>query len=180
MPDRNAPSATSDGAVIAPKMFSRFITALNGEAEMTAAEFDAREIAEAVGERILAADSLEEAVAAQDAGIPGGKDMKDIEHTVLSFEVIKGDSKYEESSLGYYLRVYAQLLQAATVAGERYQPGDDITYGVGAPNVLMLLHKARQQDRLPLDVVIRGKATAKGELLLLRLVPARVVKATAS
>jgi hypothetical protein len=184
MAAENAPSKSNTPdkgqTVMVPTMFERWVDALKTEARLSASEFDARTITATVADAMLSAGSLEEAITAQDAGIPSGKDMKDIEHTVLSWELAEGDSKYEEHSLGVYMRVHAQLIETALVNGKLYQPGEEIDYAVGAANVMTLLYVARREDRLPLDVVIRSKPTGNGELLLLRLVPSRAVRASAS
>lgn len=163
--------ATREGTVIANRGFDRYMTALSGEAEMTAGEFDASEITANVADRMLSADTLEEAFEAQDSGLLSGQDLVDIEHEVISFEVVK--SSKSDAALGHYLRVQAAAMEDNAKLG--LTVGEVFTYAVGAPNVVTLLYKARGLDRLPLRVVIREKATGKDDnkLLLLRLVPKR-------
>lgn len=173
MAESKAVQATS---VNAPKAFDRFKESMAQEAELSASfsDEDRLLITEQVVERMLSANSLEEAIAAQDAGMPSGQTIMDLEHEVAGFEVVKSDKP--DAPLGHYLRVQAIALHEFTNEGFSVQPGEEFTYAVGAPNPVTLLMKARGDNRLPLEIVLRGKKTDGGTLLLLRLVPKRATK----
>lgn len=162
-----ATQATS-GEVISVRPFQRWLEAIKAEAEVTARFTDRKEVTENIGDSILAAESLDAAIAAQDAGLPSGQNIADIEHVVTDFDICEGEAKYEENSLGVYFRVSAALMST----GEPFQ------YTVGAPNVLLVLHTARRLGDLPGEFVIRKKASANGDVLLLRRVPPRATKAS--
>lgn len=159
-----------------PRAFQRFTQQMAQEAELSASFSDADKalITEQVVERMLMANSLEEAIAAQDAGMPSGQTIMDLEHEVVGFEVVKSDKP--DAPLGHYLRVQAIALHEFTNEGFSVQPGEEFTYAIGAPNPVTLLIKARGDDRLPIEIVLRGKKTDGGTLLLLRLVPKRATK----
>jgi hypothetical protein len=171
MPKGNEVSRTISGEVESPKPFQRYLAALSDEASLTEGFTDAGEITAMVASRMLEAGSLEDAFEAQDSGLISGQQLKDIEHEVTSFDVVK--SSKQDATLGHYLRVTATALEDVPRLGLKI--GEEFTYAVGAANVVTLLYKARQMDRLPLRVVIRGKSTGDGdnELLLLRLAPRR-------
>jgi hypothetical protein len=164
---------SKEGSITTPKPFDRFLSALMTEAQATAEFQNSGDISREIVGNMIVADSLEGAIAAQDAGMPSGKDMVDIEHTVLSYEVVKGDVKYADHSLGVYLRVTCTLDQDAPKLVKLM--GETHVYACGAPNVVTLLYKARATDRLPLSCVIRSKDTDNGTLLLLRLTPKRAI-----
>ena len=67
-----------EGQTSAPRAFDRYKRALAGEAEMTAGEFDASEISASITDRMLVADTLEEAFEVQESGLLSGQDMVDI------------------------------------------------------------------------------------------------------
>jgi hypothetical protein len=156
----------TSGEIAKPTMFERWIKALDSEAQATEAFSDTSEITANVAEAILSAPTMADAFAVQDAGLPSGKDLVDVEHEIKTFEVIKGDAKYSEHSLGYYFRVHAA----------RLEDGAEFTYSVGAPNVMLVMHRLRQENQIPgAEVVIRSKPTANGALLTLRPVPRRAL-----
>jgi hypothetical protein len=173
MAGKTPAKAEQSGEVVPPRPYQRFIDMLAQQAELSQSFSDSSDVMADIVDGMLAAESLEDAIAIQDASRPSGKSMVDIEHEVTEIEVVKGDVQYEEHSLGYYLRVTATLMEPFATAGKAYQPGEVIVYATGAPNVVTLLFKAQRQDRFPLGVVIRSKAVANGDLLLLRLIPVR-------
>lgn len=155
------------GQVVKQTPFTRFVEQLKGEAEMTKTVLSGSDISAEISAKMIEADSLEDAIAVQDSGIASGKDLVDVEMTVHEFDTLPSDAQYQDSSpLGVYLDIQAVNLET----------GDELRFRTGAPNIVTLLHKARQVDRLPLDCVIRSKATANGELLTLKLLPKRVVR----
>lgn len=154
------------GKVTRMTPFEQFKYQIQNEAELTK-EFSSDNIAADVIGRILEAETLEDAFKAQDSGLQNGKDYVDVEITVHDFEVRPSDSKYSEhSAIGVYVKV----------VGVKLENGESVQFFTGAPNVVALLWKARRDNKLPLDCVIKSKETANGELLTLRPLPKRVIR----
>lgn len=165
--DGKSQVSTPASKIIQKPPFERFVENLKAQAKLNAGMVSGSEIAEHIIGKVLEAETLEEAFAAQDAGMKNGKDLVDVEITVREFEFLPSDAKLaDNSTLGVYARVVATDLSS----------GEEITFATGAPNVLTLLWKANQLDRLPLDCMIKAKDTANGQLLTLRLLPKRVVR----
>lgn len=155
------------GKIIAAKPFDRFVENVKTQAKMNAGATSGSEIAEQVLTALLEAETLEEAFERQDSSIKNGKDMIDVDMTIRSFEFLPADAKLAENSL---LGVYARITAVNLFDGEEFQ------FATGAPNIIALLWKAQQTDRLPLDCVIKAKDTANGQLLTLRALPKRVMR----
>lgn len=165
MAQNATPAVPGKGTVTTPTPMQRWLDQLALESTMRD-NVDASAITEQVIGNMLAAESLDAAIAVQDAGLPSGKDMVGIEQTVTSFEVRESDPRFSEHSLGYYFAVEAF----------RVDNGEHISYGVGAPNVMTVLWVARLRDEFPFSCVIRSRDTANGALLTLYRIPARAVK----
>jgi hypothetical protein len=121
---------------------------------------------------ILSADSFDEAVALQDSALKSGKTLVGKVHRINDFRLRRSDAKYtaNERSLGVF----------AIVSAVDADTGQEFSYGVGASNVLAVLWQARQFGKLPGDFIIMSRETQEGELLSLRPVSARTVRAEAS
>lgn len=159
--------APKTGQVQQASPFSRFVEMIRGEAELTETFDNGSEIMADVINRVLSAETLEDAFAAQDAGLQNGKDYVDVELTVNEFSVRTSDSKYrKDGDLGVYVRVDAVRLDT----------GETVQFFTGAPNVVVMLWQARKLDKLPLDCVVKSKETANGELLTLKPLAKRVVR----
>lgn len=130
----------------------------------SAGEFggSAEDVMNAVIGKMLEASTWDEAVAAQDATLPSGKDLVDVEHIVRDLQILRSEERFRKG-LGFYARVEAEYLET----------GEEFQYTVGAANVVTLLWLARQRDELPKQVVITSRETASGELLMLRPVAKR-------
>lgn len=164
----SAEVAETEGRVIdETKPFGKWLASLRAEAEITAQYMDANEITEEVVTRMLQAETLEEAIGYQDSGLTSGQDIADMEHTVLSFDVVRST---KAQGIGFYLRVAAVALEESN----GYKIGEEFTYAVGAANPVCLLCIARRNSQLPLNIVYREKATSDDKaLLIMRLVPKR-------
>jgi hypothetical protein len=169
MPEKS-PSVASSGTVATPRPYERFIEHLAMLAEVDSGISDGDAIAADIMDRMLTSGTLEEAIEVQNAGLPSGKSLIDIEIAITGFVVRKGDVEYEEHSLGYYLRCDAI----------RMDTGEELTFAVGARNIVTLIVMARQQDKLPLECVFRSRKTQQGALLTLHLLPKRAVNISAS
>lgn len=158
---------TTSGQVSQVSPFTRFVETIRGEAELTETFDNGSEIMADVINRVLMAETLEDAFAAQDAGLQNGKDYIDVEITINDFTVRTSDSKYrKDGDLGVYVRVDAV----------RLENGETVQFFTGAPNVVVMLWQARKLDKLPLDCIIKSKETANGELLTLKPLPKRVIR----
>lgn len=168
-------SPKSSGAPETVKPYQRFKDHLANLAELHADEVNGDDIAKNVIDSMLEADSLEAAIAAQDAGILDGRDMVGVPLEVRDWTVVKGDQKFE-TPLGHYFRFgdkdgYADAIDLRT--------GQPAVFATGAPNVCTLLHKARMTGRLPLHCEITSRDTKNGTLLGLKLLPATVISSQA-
>jgi hypothetical protein len=146
-------------------VFAQWVSAMQLEAEMPGNDsFDPSQILGA----IMDADDFDKAVELQDSSLRSGKDLVNWQHRIVDFALIKSDAKYaaNERSLGVYARV----------TGIGLEDGEEITYGVGASNVLAILWQARKFGRIPGDFVIQSRPTQEGELLSLKPVGKRTVK----
>lgn len=158
--------AQKSGQVQQMTPLQRFIHQVQGEAELTKT-MTSGDVASRVAANMIEAETLEDAIAAQDSGMASGKDLVDVEMQVNEFDTLPSNEAFKEGSpLGVYVLVHAVKLE----------DGTELEFATGAPNIVTLLHKARQLDRLPLDCVIRSKPTSNGELLTLKLLPKRVIR----
>lgn len=158
--------AAKTGQVQQNTPLQRFVEQVRQEAELTKT-ITSGDVASRVTANMVEAETLEDAIAAQDSGMASGKDLIDVEMQVNDFDTLPSSEQFKENSpLGVYLLVHAVKLE----------DGAELEFATGAPNVVTLLHKARQLDRLPLDCVIKAKPTANGELLTLKLLPKRIVR----
>lgn len=169
MPEKSSNVASASGTVEAKRPYQRLIDHLGLLAEAHSGVTDGDAIAADIMDRMLESGSLEDAIAIQDAGLPSGQDMVDVEQLVRSFTVHRSDRAKADHSLGFYLRIDAV----------RIETGEEINYAVGARNVVVLLIQAMQQGRLPLECVIRSRSVENGDLLTLQLLPKRAVKVSA-
>jgi hypothetical protein len=114
-------------------------------------------------EEMLLADTFEMTMelAASDAGIANGKTLVNKPIRVSAFQVVKSDAKYQDSSpLGYYLRITEAVYR---------KTGKDVQFATGAPKVVVPLWRARNENKLPLDCVVREREVGSGTMLFLEL-----------
>jgi hypothetical protein len=173
MATQKAPAVTTSGTVTDPrKAFQRYKDALTTEAGMTESEFDGQEISEQIGAKIIAADSLEAAVEAQEATGLSGQDIVGVEHEVISYDM-KKTTKADATRPVYYL-VRAVALEDKPRLG--LTVGEEFYYSVGGGNVVDVLYVARTHDRLPLRIMLTEKGTTgDNKILLVKLLPKRVL-----
>jgi hypothetical protein len=113
-------------------------------------------------EEMLLADTFDEVMelAASDAGLNNGKSMINKPIQVTAFAVTRSDAKFEASSpLGFYVRVSAAYKK----------DGKEIQFATGAPKIVVPLWRARQENLLPLDCVVREREVGAGTMLYLEL-----------
>lgn len=117
-------------------------------------------------EAMLLADSLEDALAAQDTGMLSAKDhMVNVPHQVNDVSVRKGD-KNDGGGLGYYLIVDAV----------RHDTGEEVRYTIGAAYPFTVLYKAREDGRLPANFIITTKATGSGnDMMLIKMLGGQTI-----
>jgi hypothetical protein len=94
----------------------------------------------------------------------GKDDMVGIEHTVYSIGVHRGDFEFK-----YFLIVKAASLK----------DGREIEYSIGAPLCVILLFTLHERGQFPVNVVIRSKDVANGEMLYMERVADRAIPLTA-
>jgi hypothetical protein len=148
--------------------FGKWVSACRGEAELTAKEVSGDEVMATVMDAMLNAESLDAAIAVQDAGLPSAKDfMVGREHSVQRFDMLPSKKQFKKENegidLGFWFRVEAVLLEN----------GEPITYSVGASNVMMVIYTARRLGQLPVELIITSKPTENGDLLIAKRVPKR-------
>lgn len=155
--------------------FGKWVSAIREEAAQTAALTSGDEVMGNVMEAMLAADTLDDAIAVQEAGLPSAKEnMVGREHSVQRFDLMPSKKNFKKEGEGIDLKVWARVECVLMETGEPY------TYSVGASNVLMVLYTARRLGELPFEMVIGSKETENGDLLIAKRVPKRgAVKATA-
>lgn len=156
MPEKSTPARVEkSGDVQKATPYQAFLKRL--EFEATDPENDMGNLAAETIEAMLLADSLEEAIAAQESGMLSAKDhMVGIPHQVNNVSVRKGD-KNDGGGLGYYL----------VVEGIRHDTAEEVRYTVGASYVLTALYKAREDGRLPANFIINTKRTGSGNDMML-------------
>lgn len=117
-------------------------------------------------EAMLAAGSLEEAIAAQESGMLSAKDhMVGIPHQINNVSVRKGD-KNDGGGTGYYLLVDAV----------RHDTGEEVKYTVGAAYVLTILYRAREEGKLPANFIINTKRTGSGnDMMLIKMLGGQTI-----
>jgi hypothetical protein len=151
---QNQPVVKEDGsAEIRPYQILQRQLAM--EASQAAKEFNGFELAADAIDRVWEADSVDDVWEANDAG--GLESLKDSEHLhnvpllITGYRPIKGDDKYEESSLGYFA-----AFDAMEVDGTFH------TVSCGAPQIVAMLAKLDQKDAWPQRVIFRTKGTVRG------------------
>lgn len=148
--------------VLAGNSFARWLEA-RAEAEDTSGF-----MIEQIG-NILLSDNEDEMWDADELDdTPSSKDIIDVEMSVMSFTVQKGQAQYEESILPYFMVVRAARLDT----------GAEFTFTTGAPLIMAKLKFLEDHRQLPAECAVRTGKTKKGYTVLkLRKVPGRAVKA---
>lgn len=140
------------------------------------------EIQANIATNILAAKTVQEMWDADEGGIPGGRDLVNLEQRIHSFDIVQGDKEDIESPLtgGTYLLVHSTCLATTPFARNNYgiEIGTEFTWNTSSPGIVTKIVKLEQLNALPADVVIRGKDQGSGKTLLqLRPVPVRATSA---
>lgn len=167
MPSRSVAKQASASAPANPA-YEQWVNAMQMEAETAdETDFDPSQI---LGS-ILGAETFEEALDRQNQTLLAGKSIVGRQHRINDFSLRPSDDKYadNERSLGVY----------AVVQATDIETGEEFTYGVGASNVLAILWQARQFGRIPGDFVLSSREVRRGELLSLKPVGKRTIRAEA-
>ena len=156
--------STRDAAVL---MFSEFEQYLSSRA------MDASEVAMEMNMvnlmAIMNAETEEEMWKADESDILGGRDLPDVEQTILSYRVFAAGSRFN-APLKHFIIVDAIKLES----------GEQFVWNTGAPMLIAKLRWLEAHELLPYDCVIRGIESENGTRLRLVPVARRPVKATAS
>lgn len=161
--------AEKKSGVVAPMTpFQRYLSILDLEASDEEVRQSSKEISARITEQMFLAETLEEAIAIQDDGPPSGKDLEDVEMELRSFEVVRSEERFRESSpLGFYVRATDNI---------RLDTLEPCLLVTGAPNIVNAWWKARNTGRLPMQYKIGGKDTGNGRLLTFHLLPKRAIR----
>jgi hypothetical protein len=160
MANAKTPAQTANSVTKLSPM-QRLKNQLEMEAELDA-QGDSTNFMEQSIEEMLLADTFEQTMelAASDAGLANGKALINKSIRVTEIQVVKSDDKYIDSSpIGYYVRVI----------GTYRNTGKDFIAATGAPKVVIPLWRARNENRLPLDCVVREREVGSGTMLFLEL-----------
>lgn len=169
-------SSKSGAAAAEVKPYQRFVQHLANRAELSATDFDSSSITKTVVDGMLEADSLEAAIALQDAGILDGRDMVGVPLLINGWQVVKSDGKFE-GPLGHYYRFNDNAdVEDVEPDAIDLRNGEPAVFATGAPNVMTLLAKAQMTGRLPLHCEITSRDTKNGALLGLKLIASTVIK----
>lgn len=153
----------------------KFGEALTARATIEESEFDGKEIAAQIASKILDAESVDDVFSVSEGGMPGGRDLVDVEQRILSITVRKGKNSEITNDLigGNYL----------VVSAVRLDTGEPITWDTSATQLVAQLIALEHHDAIaqqngkppvfPIDVVIVDVG-GKGALAL-RKVAKRVV-----
>lgn len=160
-----AVDSVKTGEVNKATPLQRFIQKLELEASIDST-FDSTGFVESILNNMIEAETLEDALAAQNAGSTGGRDLVGTELEVRGFTLVKAGARYK-SLLGHYM-----LVDAINLSTLQESP-----FNTGAPNIMINLWKARETSRLPLPCVIRSRDTDNGTLLTLEILPKRPISA---
>jgi hypothetical protein len=155
--------AVKDGTTLAPKPHQRFINSLMARAEREG-ETLGRDVSLSQIDRILSAETEEDVWNADEGGTVSGQDMIDVEMRMVSFTVAPSSDEYD-ATLGVFINIKAIRLDT----------GEDIVVNTGADKIVTKLVKFETMGLLPIDGVIRGVKTRKGNMLMLRPLPKRAV-----
>lgn len=134
----------------------KFGEALSARASVEESEIDGREIAAQIASKILEAQTVDDIFAVSEGGMPGGRDLVDVEQRILSITVRKGKNDEIKNDLigGTFLVVQAIRLDT----------GEPITWDTSATQLVAQLialehHDALAQQQgkppvIPIDVKI--------------------------
>jgi len=158
------------GKVVAPTKFDKFRDNLQARArEVSRDKARGSEIVRGQAEKILAAQTVDEIMAADEGGTVSGLDFVDVPFQALGYEL--GESNDDFSS---DLDVYANLRAVVIESSGDYSPGDEIIVNVGGTLVVTKLEALRAADAFPINLVIKKY----GRVLKLRLAGERAIPGT--
>jgi len=148
------PNITTLGAV---ERMSGFAKALQGRASVEDSEIDGQEVAANIAMKVLAAETVDDIFAIGEAGMPGGRDLVDVEQRINGISVRTGKDADKTNPLvgGTYLVVDAI----------RLSNGEPITWDTSATQLVTQLIALEQKNAFPIDVKIVD-AGGKGALRL--------------
>lgn len=154
---------TQTGTAVKVRESTRFVDYLDARAGLDG-EGRAFEVASSQLDKILTAETEEEAWDADEFESVAGRDLVDVEQRVLGFTVHKSSGELN-APLGVFIQVQSQ----------RLSDGEEFTWNTGAPLIIGKLRWFEAAQKLPVECVIKGTDTAKGTVLKLKPVPKRAV-----
>lgn len=162
-------TVTTSGNVAKMQSFGKHLA---DRATLDKDEIDGTEIAATMATNILGAKTLEEAFAADESSMPGGRDIVGVEQRIFGFDIRQGDDTEKSNDLigGVFLIVHAM----------RLDNGAQLDWNTGATGIVAKLYKAEQlgaintadgQGYIDCKIITKGNSNA----LSLVLLPKRVV-----
>jgi hypothetical protein len=126
--------------------------------------------------KILAADTEEEMWDADDLLQTGGRDLADVEQTIISYEVKRSRNPDIKSAFRAEDGRYMFLL----IRSVKLETGDEFTWNTSAPYLVAKIIWLADHDRLPYDAVIKATDLGAGQAVLkLKPIPKRAMRVTA-
>ena len=160
----NSP-ATKSGTAVAPRAVDNLIDYLRKRADADAGS-RAYDVAASQLEKILSATDEAAFWDASDYSSLGGRDLEDVEQTILSFTVHESTSDEYDAALGFYILVTAQDMEK----------GEELIWNTQSPLIIGQLRWLESKNLLPYSCVIRGTRAGKGRVIKLRPIPKRAVQ----
>jgi hypothetical protein len=163
--------SAQSGTVEGPRPYERFVASLQrraqeqtdrGHFELTANQMD----------KILTAETDEEIWDADEGGLIALKDLVGAELRITEFHEEKSTDPEMDNGLGVFIVGTATLLNDACGT-----PGEEIQFNSGVATVITKLESFRSRGTWPLETLVTGVKSKKGEMVRLRPVPRRVTKA---
>lgn len=153
MTEQNATAEVTTSANQAK--LNSFAKHLQNRAHLDNDEIDGKEVAANIAMDILSANSVDDVLAANEGGLPAGKDLVDVEQRISGFDIRQGTNAdiMNELTGGTFLVVHSV----------RLENGKPLTWQTAATNLVTALVKFEQLDAFPLDLVIK-EVGGKGAL----------------
>lgn len=125
-------------------------------------------------EKILTAEMGAEFWDADDIDQTGGRDLTDVEQTILGYQV-----KYStKQSIRSAFRDSKDRGMYLLVRSSRLDTGEEFIWNTSAPLLVAKIIRLGQESKLPANVVIRGTEAGEGTVLKLKQIPPRAANST--
>jgi len=137
------PNITTLGAV---ERMSGFANALKARATVEDSEIDGKEVAANIAMQVLQAQTIDDIFKVSESGMPGGRDLVDVEQRITGIAVRTGkDTDIRNDLVGGTFLV---------VTATRLSNGEPITWDTSATQLVAQLIALEAKDAFPIDVKI--------------------------